>query len=173
MQGQVQILWDEAVQGDIVDNFPEPILIFPLSEGSFQLSAEVDSEYLGPHAWITDADYFYIQVPDGLYLESVILNSDKPISIGLGDPVATDLDIEWTYMISPPQNGNILSQIGLSSLPAGSYGIYILSWNLTQDPVTAHYSLKMSVVPEATSLILSGIGMIALLVLRSRVRPSR
>lgn len=152
--GQTQILWDEAVQGDIVDNFPTPAAIPALVEGTNYLAGEVELHPFAENAYVGDSDYFAITIPEGFYLQSINLNSDGLLYIGFGDPVYTETDVEWTHLLLSPANGDLLTQMGLSPLPAGSYGMYIMNNDTANAPTTAHYNLTMAAVPEPSTLVL-------------------
>ena len=167
--GQTTILWNESVNGELSQDYNSPTPLGTLQLGTNIIIGATECVPIG-YNWLSYQDCFTFEVPSNSDNTAIYIQTDKPdIWAWIGDSTFSN---ELAFDTNP-STGELLSQMGLSSIIPGIYGMDLL--NDDEQPYTsvANYQLDFVVepVPEpgTLGLLLLGAGVFSL---RSR-RQSR
>lgn len=149
LPGQGTMFWDEAVNGPLSNSGSQPSLLQGFSSGTNSMRGA--SEYIPFGVY---SDYFVINVPAGFEVTQLWLTTDRPIAIWFG---SQDLGSEIAYTINPA-DGNVMELWGLSSIAAGSWGMYVMNYDFDSGASVANYRLDFVVVPEPSTVALLAVG---------------
>ena len=109
---------------------------------------------------------FVFTVPTGQVLTAIQLQSDNLILWAwIGNP-GFGIQTGFTPI---PANGDLLPQMGLTGLGAGSYGMYIESHDTAHAPITTHYSLNFHVPESVPTFALLAFGFVGVAAFRRRL----
>ena len=160
--GQGTILWDESVNGPLSQDFSTPTSLSPVQAGTNSIIGKTEVVPVGNN-WFGSPDFFTFSVPNNLVVSALFLSIDKPnVSAWIGDvSYANQLALAGS-----PVSGNLLAQWGLTSIGAGTYGMYMD--NHDQQAVTSIASYRLDLFTQAIpepgtlSLALVGLGVVGI-----------
>ena len=160
--GQGTILWDEGVSGPLSQFSSSPTPLPPLQLGTNTVIGMTEVEPTGP-SWSVYTDFFTFAVPNNSVVGTVYLQINKPnVWTWIGEPTFFD---QLAFSFSP-STGNLSSQWGLSSIVAGTYGMYFENHDFEAFTSIANYRLDFFVqsIPEPSSLwlLVGGLGLIGI-----------
>lgn len=148
-QGQGTILWDEAVNGPLSQNYEHPTILTPLQIGTNSLIGTSLTEWKSNN-WFAQADYFLFQVAEKTRVSFVGATIDTPrATFWIGDSGFAN-QIAVAEILS---GGALLSAWGIESVPPGAYGIELFNGNLIPQTTILNYRLDFVVdaIPEPAS----------------------
>lgn len=152
--GQGTILWDEAVNGKLSEDYQHPTALPTLGLGTNSLIGSVEYIDYGSIGFRSD-DVVLIRLPDSFRVVSLVLASDHPVLVWFG---TSGFDSEWGHAFGT--TGDLLPQI--ADLVPGEYGMYVGNGDFNSGSFTPHYRLDFVVeaIPEPASLwlLLGGLG---------------
>ena len=156
--GQVTILWNESVNGEISGNS----FTFSPQIGTNSIIGATECVPIGNN-WIVYGDYFGFEVPSNYEVTALYVQIDKPeVWTWIGDP---GFSSTLAYNLNT-STGELLSQWGISSLDSGIYGMYVANQDAQSYTSIANYQLDFVVepVPEpgTLGLLLLGAGVFTL-----------
>lgn len=169
--GQGTLLWSEAVNGPLSQDFSSPTALAALQLGTNSIVGQTEVVPVGPN-WEGHPDIFTIQVPAELRVTAVYLNVDKPnVWAWIGDP---SFITQFAFKMNPA-NGELLAQWSLSSISLGGYGMYLDNHDQQAFTSIANYRLDFFVqsIPEPGVLGLGVLGGLALTGVRRARSTSR
>jgi len=160
--GQGTILWDESANGSLSHDFGNPTELAPFQLGTNSVVGATEVIPTPPN-WAGYPDFFTIAVSNDKVVTAIFLYVDKPnVWTWLGNP---EFSSQLAF-VQNPVSGELLAQWGLSSIPIGSYGIYLDNNDRQAVASIANYRLDFFVqaVPEpsAFSFLLVGAGFVGL-----------
>lgn len=151
--GQGTILWDEAANGPLSNDYTVATAFGRLANGTNSISGA--SQVIGNGIW---GDYFTIVVPNSSVVSALWISADNQVDVWIGN---TAYSIEYGYVLRPA-NGNILPQWGFDPINAGAFGLYIRDYDFSDNHTVSNYRLDFVVeaIPEPASiwLLLGGLG---------------
>ena len=161
--GQGTVLWDESVNGSFSHDSSMPTSLMPLQAGTNSVIGATEIVPTGNN-FALYPDFFTFQIPTNYFVSAIYLHIDKPsVWTWVGEPNFIN-QIGFSFS---PTNGELLNQLGLSSIPASTYGMYLANNDLQSFTSIANYRLDFFVqtVPEpgAVSLLLVGAGVVGFL----------
>jgi hypothetical protein len=168
LQAQGTILWNEALDGPLSENYRFPTQLGEVRLGTNTIVGATELAPTGPN-WFVHSDYFVFVVPPDLLVSSLLFTVDRTrvwVWVGTSDFVQQD---GFTLGAT---NGNLLAQLGLGPLRPRGYGIYVSNKDAQSYTTVAHYRLDMVVepVPEPGIGVLLLCGSVGLLVWCQRLR---
>jgi hypothetical protein len=155
------VIWDEAINGGLSQDYVTATALPAFGVGSNTVlgQAQIVPFRFG---WTTYTDYFTFSLPDATKVTSIVLNADDTnLWIWIGTPdFATQLGfvgfLGAGWGVPPPSNGDLLPQMSLSGLSAGTYGMYISDRSTDSVARVSNYSLDFNVgaapVPDSGSV---------------------
>ena len=161
--GQVTILWNESVNGEISGNSPPFTSLGTLQIGTNSIIGATEIQSIGNDNWISYPDFFTFEVPSDLEVTALYIQINKPsVWAWIGDATFSS----GLAFSGGPSNGDLLSQWGLDSISSGVYGMYMDNTDLSSLFSVANYQLDFVVetVPEPgiLGLLLLGAGVFIL-----------
>lgn len=179
LQVQATTAWDEAASGDLSNNglAPTPLV---LAAGSNEVLGSVGNAGLG-----VDRDYFSFNVAAGMRLTAINVNVGTQVSgsasfmaVQAGPQVTVTPTgggaaalLGFTHYEDADVGHNILPRLVSASptlagsLGAGTYSMWVQD---TGGVVPYNFSFVITAVPEPTSVVLMGAGLLGLLWARRR-----
>ena len=157
---QGTILWDESINGPFSQDSGSPTSLAALTIGTNSIVGMTEIVPTGP-SWSLHPDFFKITVPDNYVLTSIFVNLDKPnVWTWIGNQgFVNQLGFSFS-----PSSGELLAQLGLGSIAASTYGMYLENHDAQTFTSVANYRLDFFVqsIPEpgTLSLFFVGIGFI-------------
>ena len=117
--GQGAILWDEAVNGPLSEDYHNPTYLSALQLGTNSLSGSSELQVPPPYL-IVHENVFTISVPAGLEITALFLQVDRSnVWAWVGD-TGFSSDLGYTRNAF---TGDLLGQWAIGSLSAGAYGM--------------------------------------------------
>ena len=157
-QGQGTMLWDEAVNGPLSEDYFHPTQLPVLQTVTNSLFGVTEVVRTPPY-WVGHPNEFTVTVTNGMLISKVFVKVDKPnVWAWIGD---ADFGIERAFTLNTT-DGDLLSQWGLPPLSEGTYGIYLENHDHS-DPVISIATFRLDFVVEAipepasVSLLLVGL----------------
>ena len=161
--GQGTVLWNESVNGPLSNSSGTPTSLTPLQVGTNSIFGTTEVVPSGS-SWLLYPDFFTLQVPNNLSVTGVWISVDNPqTAVWIGHTSFTS----QLAFVGNAANGSLLSQWGLGSIGAGTYGMQMESHNFQNNPSATDYRLDFvtQTIPEpgAGSLLLVGAGIVGFL----------
>ena len=157
--GQGTILWDEAVDGPLANDFnrPTPLGVLRIGTNSVLAAAQFVRTGEGPGGTLCD-DYMVFAVEVGQFISATLAKSDNPVLLWLGDGgFGSELAVG-----NSSASEALMLQPTLSVVSSGTYGFYVSNRQFNAPASVANYRLDFVVeaVPEPASLclLLGGLG---------------
>lgn len=145
-QGQGTILWDEAVNGPLSEDYHNPTYLPALQLGTNSLFGASEIVTTPPN-WAGHPNNFILRVPNGLQVSMVFVHVDKPnVWAWIGD---VGFSAEGNYTLNTT-NGDLLFQCDLKSIQAGNYGVYLENTDQS-DPAISIANYRLDFVVESVS----------------------
>lgn len=154
--GQVTILWDESVNGEISGDAPPYTSFGALQLGTNSVIGATEIESIGQN-WLVHPDDFTFEVSNGMEVTALYIQIDTPnVWAWIGGP---NMSGTLAYTLDA-STGDLLSQWGLESLEEGDYGMYLSNTYHPLDYNVANFHLDFVVeyVPEPGTLCLLLVG---------------
>ena len=164
--GQVTILWNESVNGELSQDYGSPTQLGSLQLGTNFVIGMTEVERTGNN-WFGHDDIFTFDVPSNFEVTALYIQIDKPnVWTFIGDPTfSSGLAFSWG-----PSTGDLLSQLGLSFIGADTYGMSLENHDHSSPISIANYQLDfvLEPIPEpgTLGLLLLGAGVFTLRPLR-------
>jgi len=160
--GQVTILWNESVNGEISQDGSPPTSLGALQLGTNSIFGATECVPYG-NIWGAYPDIFTFEVPSDFIVTATYIQVDLPyIWAWIGDSTFSN---EIAFDLNP-STGQLLSQWGISSISPGLYGMYLQSADAQPYTTTAHYELdfvaEYAPEPGTIGLLLLGAGVFTL-----------
>ncbi|MEM9446664.1 MAG: PEP-CTERM sorting domain-containing protein [Verrucomicrobiota bacterium] len=171
---QAAVIYSELVSGDLsgTPSSPELLVVGP---GINTIIGSVGENGDTGATDGSDADYFTLTIPFGLSINTITIDNyfTAPNPAGRGSFLAykagvgfsgqerEDIDARSLFDSSTV---NLLTDLGLTSLEAGSHSF----WIQETDPTVVDYTISYEAVPEPSTYFLIGVGLVTLVVLRKR-----
>ena len=160
-------IWNESVNGPLSNSGYTPTSLGLLQQDHSIIVGTTEFQPSGGGGGLVTADYFTFQVPANTAVSSLSFVVNKPVWVWLGDETLSN-EIGF---LTTPSNGDLFTQMGLSSLAAGTYGMYVANHDSGAASLSlANYQLDFSLVaaPEPSTIALGTLGVSALLLFRRR-----
>lgn len=159
--GQGRVLWDESANGPLSNDYMHPTVLGTLQWGTNSLAGATAFVPTGGNGAIY-GDYFRILVPDASCIAALWLQVDRPVAIWVGQG---DFSSRLGDVLDPT-NGDLLYQLGLGTISAGAYDMYVKNDDIGPSPSVSSYRLDFFVqaVPEPSTFMLAvfAIGLVAI-----------
>ena len=141
--GQGTVLWDESVNGPLSNSRFEPTSLGTFTLGTNSVRGTTDFQP-SPTGGGVNPDYISLTVPSGSEISLLLLSTDVPVAVWLGDP-----GFGWELGSKiKPSNADLLTQFGIGAIGAGPYGFSVMNVDFNGIPSYANYRLDFVVVPE-------------------------
>jgi hypothetical protein len=150
--GQGIILWDESLNGPLANDYTQATGLGALQNSTNSIIGA--SQLIGDGIY---GDYFSFTIPTGRRISAMWLSVDNPVAVWIGDPAFAN---QFGYVVNPA-NGDVLPQWGFNPIGDGTYGMYIMNYDLASNPSVSNYRLDFFIqaVPEPTTLSLALVGL--------------
>ena len=160
--GQVTILWNESVNGELSQDYSTATTLGTLQLGTNSIIGATEVERTGNN-WFEQGDYFTFEVPSNSEITALYIGIDTPnVWTWIGDPTF----YSHLAFSGGPSTGDLLPQWGLVSIDFGIYGMYLVNHDHSSSLSIANYQLDFVVelVPEpgTLGLLLLGAGVFTL-----------
>jgi hypothetical protein len=160
------VLWDESVHGSLSPSSSTPTLLAPLRAGTNSIIGTTDAVPTGGN-WSLRPDFFGFEVPNGLTVSALLIQINRPnVWTWVGDRTF----LNQLAFVANPSSGDLLSQLRITAIRSGDYGMYMENHDLQPFTTVVNYRLDFVVVPEPSALALVLLGGSVLLALGSRIR---
>jgi len=157
--GQVTILWNESVNGDLSGNSST----FLLQPGTNSIIGATEVLSIGNDNWIGYADAFTFSIPSDSEIVAIYIQIDKPNVWAVIEDATFSNGLAFDLN---PSSGELLSQWGIGSISEDTYGMYLENFDHSTPFSIANYQLDFVVepVPEpgTLGLLLLGAGVFTL-----------
>jgi len=164
LHAQGTLLWDESSTGPLSSQAQSPTSLAPLLMGTNTVRGNVEASTSGGFPFNVTNDYFTVAVSAAEQLQAIFLTASGRTATWIGDAQF----VQTFGFQSGAVTGALFSQMGITHLGNGLYGIEMSNYETPFNPSVTSVSYQLDFIvnpvpePGAVSLLVFGLGAMGL-----------